>query len=181
MSLSALQRLTGVPPREVDAGGVSADALLPWVTRLSEELAGTPAGVREPLMRVRLLERLQCSGPADGPEDALEALRIIGAGGGQVPVEEVARRAHLSPRRLRHTMRSSLGITPKLASRVARLAAAADRVREGADSWARVAADCAYHDQSHLVHDFTDLMQTTPTGWLAEEGRNLQGRRPPAP
>ncbi|MBQ1120155.1 AraC family transcriptional regulator [Streptomyces sp. B15] len=181
LSPMAAQRLVGVPLSEVDAGGVGADVLLPWVSRLSEELADHPADQRASLLRIRLLERLEEAARLDVSRDAFEALKIIGLGRGQMSVEELARRVHLSPRRLRHVMRSALGVGPKFASRVARLSAAVTRAGQGADSWARIAAESAYHDQSHLVRDFHDLMQTTPTAWLAEEGRNLQGRRHPSP
>ncbi|MFF2083661.1 helix-turn-helix domain-containing protein [Nocardia sp. NPDC058176] len=178
---STLRRLTGVPLSEFDAGGVSADATLPWIDTLAEELVDHPGGDRERLLRVRLLEQLSRADYRTESEDALRALHLIGAGAGTVPVAELARAAHLSPRRLRFLMRQSLGITPKFASRVARLASAVRRARAGADSWTQVAAESGYHDHSHLVHDFHDLMHTTPTAWLAEEGRNLQGRRLPAP
>ncbi|KIH96528.1 transcriptional regulator [Streptomonospora alba] len=181
LSPAAMQRLTGVPPGEVDAGGVSADALLPWVGRLSAELADHPLGLREALMRGRLLEHLERAEHAAVSEDALAALEIIGVHRGRMSVEELARRTHLSPRRLRYVMRRALGIGPKFASRVARLSAAISRADHGAGSWARIAAESAYHDQSHLVRDFADLMRTTPTAWLAEEGRNLQGRGRPLP
>lgn len=174
---SAMQRLTGVPPSEVDAGGTGAETLLPWLDRLSEELADHPAKQREWLMRVRLLERLRLADRIDASADAFEALRVIRASHGRASVAELARYVHLSPRHLRHVMRRTLGIGPKFASRVARLSAAVGRAGEGADSWAQVAAETAYHDHSHLVHDFNALMRTTPTAWLAEESRNLQGRR----
>ncbi|MES9525319.1 helix-turn-helix domain-containing protein [Streptomyces capoamus] len=181
LSPTATQRLTGVPVSEVDAGGLDADVLLPWLGLLSEELADRPAGARAPLMRRRLLDHLA---RADRPEVspyAVEALRIIRAGRGRVSVEDVARQVHLSPRRLRHVMGSEVGIGPKFASRVARLADAVRRASQGADSWAQIAAESAYHDQSHLVRDFHDLMRTTPSAWLAEEGRNLQGGAGSAP
>ncbi|MFZ2178637.1 MAG: helix-turn-helix domain-containing protein [Rhodococcus sp. (in: high G+C Gram-positive bacteria)] len=180
LSPMAMQRLAGLPLNELDAGGVGADVLLPWVGWLIEELADHPADQRERIMRVRLLERLRQAGKAEASQDALESLRVIEASGGRVSVEDLARRAHLSPRHLRHVMRRSVGISPKFASRVARVAAAVSRAGDGADSWAQVAAESGYHDQSHLVHDFTDLMQTTPSAWLAEEGRNLQGWRRPS-
>lgn len=181
LSPSTLQRLTGVPLSEVDAGGVSADVVLPWVNSLCEELADHPVGHREAVMRVRLLEHLRRAGQGRGPEDALRTLGVIEASGGTASVEELARDAHLSPRHLRYVMRRSLGVTPKFASRVARLASAVSRAGAGADSWAQVAAESGYHDQSHLVRDFRDLMNTTPTAWLDEEGRNLQGWQRPAP
>lgn len=181
LSASALQRLTGVPLRDLDAGGVEAGTILPWVGQLCEELAGCPAAHREAVLRVRLLDRLNETGHGGADEDAFRILQLIRARAGAVPVEELARHAHLSPRRLRDVMRHSLGITPKFASRVARLAFAVNRAGAGAHSWAQVAAESGYHDQSHLVHDFRELMNTTPTGWLDEEGRNLQGWRRPSP
>ncbi|GAA2083576.1 AraC family transcriptional regulator [Streptomyces albiaxialis] len=181
LSLPAMRRLTGVPPREVDAGGVRAEALLPWVDELAEELAGLPPERRAEVMRVRLLARLERARPADVPRDVVETMRLIGASQGRVPVDELARRAHLSPRQLRHVMGRELGVGPKFASRVARLSAAVERAGAGAGSWARVAAECAYHDQSHLVRDFTALMRTSPSAWLAEEGRDLGGWHRPVP
>jgi AraC-like DNA-binding protein len=181
LSPLAMHRLTKVPLGEVDAGGIDVDAVLPWVSWLNEELATHPAEQREWLMRVRLLERLERANQTTFPKDALEPLKIIAASGGRVSVGELARHAHLSPRHLRHVMRRALGIGPKFASRVARLATAVSRASDGADSWAQIAAESGYHDQSHLVHDFNDLMQTTPSAWLAEERRNLQGWRRPSP
>jgi AraC-like DNA-binding protein len=181
LSPAALHRLTGVPLAEVDAGGVSADAVLPWVNSLSEELADHPVGHREAVLRARLLERIHRADHRIGSEDALRALDLISLRRGTVSVEELAHQVHLSPRRLRYIMLHSLGITPKFASRVARLGRAVNRASAGATSWADVAAESGYHDQSHLVRDFRNLMDTTPTAWLDEEGRNLQGWPRPTP
>ncbi|WP_207782769.1 helix-turn-helix domain-containing protein [Phytoactinopolyspora limicola] len=181
LSPAAFQRLTGVPLSEVDAGGVSTDAVLPWANSLSEELANHPVDHREDVLRVRLLEQLPRDDHGIGPEDALRALDLISVGKGTVSVEELARQAHQSSRRLRKVMLHSLGITPKFASRVARLGHAVSRAGAGAVSWAHVAAESGYHDQSHLVRDFRSLMDTTPTSWLDEEGRNLQGWQRPTP
>lgn len=181
LSPSAVQRLTGVPLSELDAGGVGADSVLPWIDRLCCELADHPPDRREAVMRVRLLEQLNRNDAGTDADDGLRALELVAARGGRVSVEALAQRAHLSPRRLRYVMRRSSGITPKFASRVARLASAVGRAGAGADSWADVAAEAGYHDQSHLVRDFRDLMNTTPTAWLDEEGRNLQGWPRPVP
>lgn len=179
----ATQRLTGIPLDEVDAGGVDAGELLPWLGLLSEELAALPADQRAPLMRRRLLDRLARAAEPEFSPYAIEALKAIRASHGQLSVEELARQVHLGPRRLRQVMGDAMGIGPKFASRIARLGAVVGRTGQGAASWAQIAAEGSYHDQSHLVRDFQDLMCTTPTAWLAEEGRNLQGgrRSPPPP
>jgi AraC-like DNA-binding protein len=181
LSPSALQRLTGVPLSEVDAGGVSADAILPWVHSLYEELADRPVDQREAVLRARLLDQLHRTDHDCGTEDAFRALDLIRDTRGTASVEDLAQSTHLSPRRLRYVMQRSLGISPKFACRVARLDSALTGASAGTSSWAELAAEYGYHDQSHLVHDFRDLMGTSPTTWLDEEGRNLQGWQRPTP
>lgn len=180
LSLPAMQRLTGVPLGQMDARGVDVDDLLPWVRQIGAQLASCPAEQRAWLVRARLLEQMNRAEPHAVPRDALESLVFLAESGGRVSVDELARRAHLSPRQLRHVMRRALGIGPKLASRIARLNTAIGRAGDGAASWAQIAAESGYHDQSHLVRDFHDLMRTTPSAWLAEERRNLQGWRRPS-
>jgi methylphosphotriester-DNA--protein-cysteine methyltransferase len=74
-------------------------------------------------------------------------------------------------------MHRDLGIGPKFGARVARLSATVKRASAGATSWSAVAADAGFYDQSHLVGEFQALIGTTPTQWLSEERRNLQGWR----
>jgi AraC-like DNA-binding protein len=180
LSAALVQRLVGAPLSALDAGGIDAVELGPWVTTLTDELAGQRRHAqREHLVRVRLLEALDRREPDRGCGDSLAALRVITRTAGRVSIDEVARQTHLSPRHLRHLMKREVGITPKFAARVARLGAALHRAAAGAQSWADVAAEVAYVDQSHLVREFRAMMDTTPTGWLAEESRNIQGWRPP--
>lgn len=181
LSPATLQWLTGLPLSELDAGGLSADSVLPWVRSLGEELAEHPTGVRETVLRGRILDELRRAERHPEPDVSLRVLDVISGARGSISVDDLAHVAHLSPRRLRHVMRRSLGVTPKFASRVARLNSAVGYAGSGARSWADVAAGAGYHDQSHLVHEFHDLMGVTPTAWLDEEGRNLQGWRRPAP
>src|SRR5699024_8376349 len=161
----------GVRLSEVDAGGVSTDAVLPWVNSLSEELADHPVEHREAVLRARLLERLHRNDHGIEAEDALRALYLIRATGGAVRVDDLAHQVHLSRRRLRSVSQDTRGSTAKFASRVTRLARAVNRGGKGAASWAEVAAQSGYHDQSHLVHDFRSLTDTTPKGWLDEASR----------
>lgn len=90
---------------------------------------------------------------------------------------ELARQLHLSERQLRHVMARDIGVGPKFAARIARFAAALRGAAAGAPTWSSVAASAGFYDQSHLVEHFQALMGTTPTQWLAEERRNLQGWR----
>jgi AraC-like DNA-binding protein len=180
LSAATVQRLVGAPLSALDAGGIDAVELGTWVPTLTVELASEQRHAqREQLMRVRLLEALARRAPDYRCGDALAALRLITQTDGRLSTDYVARQAHLSPRHLRHVMKRDVGISPKFAARVARLGAALRRAAAGAQSWSHVAADVAYVDQSHLVREFQAMMDTTPTGWLAEESRNIQGWRPP--
>jgi AraC-like DNA-binding protein len=177
LSPRAAQRLLSVPLRFIDAGGVDAADVLPWMGSLADELAERKTHTeRECVMRDRLLQRL-----ADSAEprstDTWAALELLRRSGGCLSAVELARRMRLSTRQLRHVMNRDAGVGPKFAGRVARFAAGIRRASIGASSWSMVAADVGFYDQSHLVGEFQTLMGTTPTQWLAEERRNLQGWR----
>jgi AraC-like DNA-binding protein len=49
---------------------------------------------------------------------------------------------------------------------------------DGRTDIARVAADCGYHDQSHLVRDFRAFTGLAPSQWLQRELRNVQATPP---
>ncbi|MEU6821268.1 helix-turn-helix domain-containing protein [Streptomyces atriruber] len=91
----------------------------------------------------------------------------------------LSRHVALSERRLTALFRAETGLTPKQAARLMRFqqakAAVARAVAAGAPpDLAGVAADTGYYDHSHLVRDFRQYTGETPTGWLAEECRNIQ-------
>lgn len=93
----------------------------------------------------------------------------------------LSRHVALGERRLTTLFRAETGLTPKQAARLMRFeharAAVTRAVGAGArPDLARVAADTGYCDHSHLVRDFRRYTGATPTGWLAEECRNIQAR-----
>jgi len=95
---------------------------------------------------------------------ALEMLRTTAA-----RVHEVAQALRVSERHLRRVVLDATSWTPKHLQRVLRMnraVAAADR--EAAPNWARVAADCGYFDQPHLIADFRALTGRSPVEIHAE-------------
>ncbi|WP_369218382.1 AraC family transcriptional regulator [Streptomyces flavofungini] len=91
----------------------------------------------------------------------------------------LSRHVALSERRLTSLFRAETGLAPKQAARLMRFQhAKAAVVRAAAEDapqdLARIAADCGYYDHSHLVRDFRQYTGESPTGWLAEECRNIQ-------
>ncbi|MFH8605924.1 helix-turn-helix domain-containing protein [Streptomyces sp. NPDC018029] len=91
----------------------------------------------------------------------------------------LSRHVALSERRLTALFRAETGLSPKQAARLMRFQhAKAAVVRAvaagGPPDLARVAADTGYYDHSHLVRDFRQYTEASPTRWLAEECRNIQ-------
>ncbi|MEV7191540.1 helix-turn-helix domain-containing protein [Streptomyces sp. NPDC093510] len=91
----------------------------------------------------------------------------------------LSRHVALSERRLTTLFRAETGLSPKQAARLMRFQhAKAAMVRAvaagGPPDLARVAADTGYYDHSHLVRDFRQYTEASPTRWLAEECRNIQ-------
>ncbi|MEV8021092.1 helix-turn-helix domain-containing protein [Streptomyces sp. NPDC086554] len=91
----------------------------------------------------------------------------------------LSRHVALSERRLTALFRAETGLSPKQASRLMRFQRARNTVVRSVAAGAppdlaRVAADCGYYDHSHLVRDFRQYTGTSPSGWLAEECRNIQ-------
>jgi AraC-like DNA-binding protein len=91
----------------------------------------------------------------------------------------LAQQVALSPRRLTTLFRAETGLSPKQAARLMRFEHAKTTVvralTAGAPpNLAQIAADCGYYDHSHLVRDFRQYTDVSPTAWLAEECRNIQ-------
>jgi AraC-like DNA-binding protein len=78
-------------------------------------------------------------------------------------VDTLARHAGVSVRGLQRMCQEYVGMGPKALLRRYRLREAARRIATGpVPSWAGLAADLGYADQSHLVRDFTALLGAPP-------------------
>ena len=81
-------------------------------------------------------------------------------------VSEVASRLGLLPKTLARRFRDQVGLLPKRFSRVRRLQQVLSAIEPlPAVDWAETAVDHGYFDQAHLVHDFQELVGTTPTAY----------------
>jgi AraC-like DNA-binding protein len=78
-------------------------------------------------------------------------------------VQDVAARFGLSTRSLQRLFQRYVGVTPKWVLRRYRLHEAAARLAEGSSgTWAEMAAELGYADQSHFIRDFTAAVGATP-------------------
>jgi transcriptional regulator GlxA family with amidase domain len=80
-----------------------------------------------------------------------------------VRVADIAKGAGFSQRRLIELFTADVGLTPKRFGRVLRFHRATALARSAALDWTRVAHECGYYDQAHLIHDFRELAEMTPS------------------
>ncbi|MFJ9178453.1 helix-turn-helix domain-containing protein [Streptomyces sp. NPDC102360] len=178
----AARALLGAPAAEL-AGPVAVEG--------TDVLGRTAALVREELVglddwRARFdlvadyLARRTAGDPLAGvrPEVA-EAWTWLARHRGAGTLKGLAAHVALSERRLTALFRAETGLSPKQAARLMRFqhakAAVVRAVAAGAPpDLSRVAAEHGYCDHSHLVRDFRQYTGLSPTGWLAEECRNIQ-------
>jgi AraC-like DNA-binding protein len=85
-------------------------------------------------------------------------------------VRDIARHIHLSQRRFIQVFTEEIGLTPKLFSRVRRFQQTLALVRQTtAPDWARLALDCGYFDQSHMIRDFLMFSGFSPVDYLSRQ------------
>ncbi|MFC8517218.1 helix-turn-helix domain-containing protein [Streptomyces sp. NPDC057257] len=177
--------LLGLPAGELAGIDVHADEVLGGgVREVHERLRA--AGDWTARFRVVddwLLRRTTRDERAAVPTQVAGAWQRLLASGGRLRVDRLAAESGFSDRHLRNRFRAEIGLTPKAAARVIRFDLARRRLaaRPARPDLAGLAADCGYADQSHLDREFAALASCTPSGWLAQEFRNIQsGHHPPA-
>ena len=92
---------------------------------------------------------------------------------GRASVSVVAARAGVTARHLQRRFAERVGTGPKALARILRFQNSLRRraaFAGGRTDWVRVAVDCGYADQSHLIHDYAAFAGETPAGLLAAEG-----------
>ena len=94
---------------------------------------------------------------------AVRALELVRRTRGGMPIDRVAGATGRSTRHLRRSVQREAGISLKAYARVARLLHAVTAA-DLADlpAWARIAGDCGFCDQSHLVRECRALTGLTP-------------------
>lgn len=152
-SPASILNLIGAPPPAL-AGADEAAA------------AGALDSLLEPLVR-------RCRPLDDAVRHAVVA--IVAAGGAR-PIAEIAAEIGIGDRQLQRRFRVAVGLTPKQFARIRRLRSAGASILAGGRGWAGVAAAHGFADQSHLIHEFSQLTGLTPVAFEARLRRIGHGR-----
>jgi AraC-like DNA-binding protein len=116
--------------------------------------------------RFRLLDELLVKRLAEARRPSAEvvwAWQRLRETDGCVPIGALAEHVGWSRKRIVARFREQVGLPPKAVARLLRFERAralAERTQR--PEWARVAAECGYYDQSHLINDFRAVTGRTP-------------------
>jgi AraC-like DNA-binding protein len=85
---------------------------------------------------------------------------------GRVAIGDLAQELGWSRKRMAARFRDEIGLTPKAVARLLRFERS--RALAGTMSWARLAFECGFYDQSHLVNEFRAITGRTPETFLQD-------------
>lgn len=132
------------------------------------ELRDRLCALSVPLERFRFLENALIARLSDPPTRhgaVARALGLLMRTHGRATVRDLAKAVQLSQRRLIEVFTTEIGLTPKLFGRVLRFQRALALSNAPGFDWARLALDCGYFDQSHLIRDFVEFSGISPSDY----------------
>ncbi len=138
----------------------------PSLDTLGPALASTRSAQARVQLAAQALRDIAAASPRPDPRVAA-AVRQIRQSHGAAALDALADSLALAPRTLQRLFAAQVGITPKHLARIVRFQRVFAAWRSDPRSLARVAAECGYFDQSHLVRDFRDLAGMPPATLLA--------------
>jgi len=167
----------GLPAGEIEGSAVALDAL--WradsAALLESMVAQRSDAARVGLLAAALQRRLASNSmqSATHAATATHAAQLIAADNGQRPLREIAATVGVGERRLQQLFHLHVGMSPRTASRLARMHACLRVLRlQPRPAWADLAAGGGFYDQSHLVNEFRSICGMTPGELL---GRTISG------
>jgi AraC-like DNA-binding protein len=170
----------GMEASEVADAHVDLETL--WGTS-AKELRERLCAAKTSAARLNLLESALAAHlfrPLERHDAVRFALDSFGRADPDLTVRHVARAVGLSQRRFIQLFAREIGLSPKLFCRVQRFQRALETVRQTAvPDWARLAADCGYYDQSHLIRDFRCFSNLSPTEYIRQRSEQVMQNHVP--
>ena len=170
----ALRSICHVPGSEVVNQVLSLDRCWgPVVSRIEQQLEEAPdEGHRVGLLEAALLGSRH---PGWGSLDLVSIATEIQIQGGQVRIGQLAEAAGISRQHLTRAFRAEVGVSPKTYAQLVRFRtalAAGSSGRFGLEdsTWAVIAAQTGYADQSHLIAEIKRFTGLTPQSLSARGG-----------
>ncbi len=156
--------LFGLPVADLYQKYVGIESLvgnrLNWFINMLREAPDTQA-------RIQMVESFLCKKLAigkAGESQLTRALRTIWKEEGNISTASLSKSVYLGERQLQRLFKNTVGISPKLYSRIIRFRSAYEQAISGkSPGWTDVAYNSGYTDQAHFVKDFKTFTGHTPT------------------
>jgi AraC-like DNA-binding protein len=116
-----------------------------------------------------VLRSLLANARPDARVDA--AVEAIIRSGGRASMESIATAAGVSRQHLARSFAHHVGVSPKTFARIMRFRRALALARSGQESWADVALELGYFDQSHLIAEFREFAGETPVPFFLSSSK----------
>ena len=133
---------------------------------LDRDLSGQVYDARDLPEKISIIESLlirRMNAKEERGASLRGAIAMIVSSGGQTSIDRLACDLGISGRQLERRFISEVGLGPKLLCRILRFQQVFRAVERADKNWARIAADCGYHDQAHLIRDFRQFAGQTPS------------------
>lgn len=100
------------------------------------------------------------------PRDVAAAVAAIRQSRGTLKLSGLGPSLGVSRQQLARRFAETVGVAPKVFSRIVRLQTVMRRAGRGAPDWSALAHGLGYADQAHLINDFRALTGISPTVWF---------------
>lgn len=156
--------LLGLPLKELTDQRASFQSLTPGVEEVLDQLLQDQSSGSD-IVRRWLAPRLI---PDKKFALTQSISRRVRQSRGKVKVKEIASSLGLSSQYLNRVMNDGVGVDLKTFCRIIRMRACTQSLRAtGSDvDWPAAAADFGFYDQSHMIHEFRDLVGLSPRQFL---------------
>lgn len=150
-------------------------------TSIREQLCSAASPEERFLVLERaLIERLKS--PRQTRPEVAGGLRLLECSGEETRIRDVTDCIGVSHRRFIELFEAEVGLTPKTYQRIRRFQRTRLRVNLSPEpDWCRIAQDCGYFDQSHLIQEFRVFSGLSPTEYLRRVSEQLMPNHLPQP
>lgn len=169
----ALYRLTGINFADLANKCEDAEALFsPELQVINSRLSGASSYEEMIMIIEEFLKTLvaKSSRPLIASDCVLDELINSGE---ILSVDQLSKKAYLSPRQLERKVLERIGVCPKTFLKLSRFnKSLLMRLAHPERNWFSIAIECGYSDYQHLVREYKTYAVTTPNLFMSEEFRS---------
>ena len=175
----ALGALLGVPARELRDQTINLEEV--WgrgAARLAEQMQEAASAEQRLQLLQRELRRRYLVSDRES-RLALTVANVIERRGGKVRISALSQSAGVGRRALLQRFDDCVGLTPKQYVRIIRLRSMITALfARDTEDLSRLSIKYGFYDQSHMIHEFRDLLGISPAGFTKELEAFLPSRAP---